>query len=128
MQPAHAVDLLRHVAGQKTHGETFSRVVGVYLTEIDELLPCYLELFRHAVHILTYHILGERVVTGRHRSVGGKERRAANHLQRLAEREPFGLDEIERTTYAYERGMTLVAVVDIGTYAHFAQGLDTAHA
>ncbi len=75
VEPRHAVDLLREVAGQNGHRELLVGIVGVGLAEVDILLPCNAQHIGIMRHVLTDHLLGESVVTGRHGSMRREKRR-----------------------------------------------------
>ncbi len=128
VQPRHAVDLLREVAGQHRHREALVGIVGIGLAEVDELLPRNAQHVGIVRHILTHHRLGERVVTRGNGGMGRKERRRTHHLQSLREGQATLGDEVTDALYADERGVSLVAVINLLLDAHLGQRADTAHA
>ena len=113
VQPAHTINLLRKVASQYTHRELLVGVVGVGLTEVDELLPSDAQTVGEVRHILANHALGERIVTCGNRGVGCEQRRRTDNLQSLAEREVFGCNQLADTLDADECSVALVAVVNL---------------
>ena len=127
VQPRHAVDLLREVAGQNRHRETLVLIVRVGLAEVDELLPRNAQHVGIVRHVLTHHRLGEGIVAGRYGRVGREQRRRTHHLQSLREGQTLLGYKVADTLDADKGGMALVAVVDLLTYSHLRQRADTAH-
>ena len=113
VQPAHAVDLLREVAGQEAHRELFVRIVRIRLAQVDELLPSDAEPVWVVAHVLADHRFGECVVPRRDGRVRREERRGAHHFERFAERKLAFLDQVVDAFDADKGCMALVAMVDV---------------
>ena len=127
MEPRHAVNLLREVTCEYRHRELLVGVVGICLTEVDELVPCDAQNIGIVRHILTYHRLREGIVTCRHGGVRREQRRRADNLHSLRERKVLLSDEVAYALDADECGMTLVAVVYLLLDTHLHQSTDTTH-
>ncbi len=124
VEPRHAIDLLREVAGEHRHGELLVRVVGVGLAEVDELLPGDAQHVGIVRHVLADHRLGEGVVARGHRRVGREERRRADDFERFGERQFLVVHHLADALDADECGMALVAVEHLVLDAQRADAAD----
>ena len=128
VEPRHAVDFLRKVAGQNGHRELLVGVVGIGLAEVDVLLPRDAQHIGVVRHVLADHLLGECVVTCGHGGVRREERRRADDFERFGERQLLVVHHLADAFDADERGVTLVAVEHLVLDTQFAQGPDAADA
>ena len=128
VEPADAVDTLGHICGQDTHGEFLAAVIYVVAAQTHEGVPVNLHPLGERTEIYTHHILAEEVVTCGNGGVGGKERRAAYHLESLRKGEVVVLYIHPYAFYAGKGSVSLVAVVNLGLDTKGLEGADTAQA
>ena len=124
---AHTVHLLAGVAGKDTHAETFVVIIGIFAAHSYEFVPRYAQHFGVTTHIFSKESFVKIVVTCRNGRVHGVERRGAHQFQGLVEGESFG-HVIAQTLQVAERGMPLVAVINVFLDAQFLQRQDAADA
>ena len=116
----YTVNFLASVAGEGGHTETLVVVVRIGAAHADELIPGDTELLWIAAHVLAEETFVEVVVTCRHWSMYGVERRSLHQFQGFVERETF-LHVVAQTLQVAEGCVTFVAVVDIFLDAEFLQ-------
>ena len=87
-------------------------VLRIHAAHAHEVVPADAQLSRILTHVLAEERLVEIVMACRHRSVNCVERRSANHLKSLVEREAT-LHIVHQALNIAQRSMTLIAVVDI---------------
>ena len=127
MQPAHAINLLTSVAGECAHAELLTVVVGIRAAHSDEFIPTDTQHLRIAAHVLAEEFLVEVVVTGRHGSVYGIERRGTNDFECLVECQAI-TDVVAQALQVAECGMSLVAMVNVLLDAELLEQKHTANA
>ena len=127
VQPAYAVHLLAGVAGKYTHRELLVGI-GVFATHVHQVFPFDAQFGRELTHVFAEERFVEVVVSGRHGSVYGVERRGANHFEGLAELQMIILYIADQPLNVQQGRVTLVAVVEVGLDAQFVQHQDTADA
>ncbi len=123
VQRAHAVDELRRAQRERGHIEQRSAAVVVF-AQREEVLAVLADLAPRAGEIFLDEVEGERIVSGRHRRVGRKHRRALHFLERIVERAAL-LDHLADALQGDEGGVAFVQVPHRGRNAH---GPQRAHA
>ena len=80
VQPRHAVDLLREVAGKHRHREFFVRILRIHATQVDKLRPVDAQLPRDSATNTGGSSPRERIVSCRHGRMGreGDEERTTS--------------------------------------------------
>ena len=127
VKPAHAVCLLTGVEAEHTHRETFVGV-GILTTHVHEIVPGDAEFCGILAEIFSEERLLEIVVTCRHGSVYGIERRSAYDLKCHIERKMVFLNIIHQTLQVHESRVSFVGMVKVGLYAEFLKHEDTSDA
>ena len=113
VQPRHAVDLLREVAGKHRHREFFVRILRIHATQADKLRPVDAQLLGIVRQILPDHRLRERIVSRRHGRMGRKQRGGANHFQRFGESQSAAHHQVADALQPEKCRMTLVAMGNV---------------
>ena len=112
MQPAHAVALLGGVEGKDAHRELVG-CARVLAPHVHQLVPSDAQPGGKFVDVLVEEPFIEVVVPGGNWGVDGVERRSAHHLQCLVEGQLLVLHIVNQSLQVEQRGMTLVAVIDV---------------